>query len=82
MKTWVFYFRGISVNIYDKALLSSLQKKALKADGFQKIAISFKADNEESAVDQFIEHYKANTDALREFSKDMSFAAAIFCLLR
>ena len=69
MTIWVFYSKDIAINVYN-------------SDGFQKIDLEISAADEGKAIDLLLENYRANTEALKEFGKDVTFSSLIFNLLR
>ncbi|MCT4716417.1 hypothetical protein MUA01_15750 [Enterobacteriaceae bacterium H18W14] len=78
MKTYTFYTKGISINVFDKDLLTPSKKKKLHKKGFQSTNFTIKAINEEDAFRKACEHFKKNTEALEEFSKDIAISSFIF----
>nr|WP_201279281.1 hypothetical protein [Cedecea colo] len=61
--------------------MSAEDKKQLKSEGFIKIPFETKALSEAAAIDMMLEHFRENTAALEEFTKDYSISAAIFSLI-
>ncbi len=82
MTTWVFYSKDIAINVYNKTQLSDAQRKKLIDDGFKKIDLEISAEDEGKAIDLLLDNYRANTEALKEFGKDVTFSSLIFNLLR
>jgi hypothetical protein len=82
MTIWVFYSKDIAINVYNKTQLSDTLRQKLISDGFQKIDMEISAADEGKAIDLLLENYRANTEALKEFGKDVTFSSLIFNLLR
>ncbi|NUU67391.1 hypothetical protein HQN64_14945 [Enterobacteriaceae bacterium BIT-l23] len=82
MTIWVFYSKDIAINVYNKTQLSDTLRQKLISDGFQKIDLEISAADEGKAIDLLLENYRANTEALKEFGKDVTFSSLIFNLLR
>jgi hypothetical protein len=80
-RVYVFYSKDLALNVYDKKTLSATDKKKLKNDGFKKINIEFTATDESEAIDKLLNHYKENTEALKEFSKDELLPSVIWALI-
>ncbi len=78
MKNYIFYSNDIAVNVYEKKALSAVLKEQLKSEGFQKMPFETKAQDEAAAIDIMLDHFKANTAALEEYTKDYCIPAAIF----
>ncbi len=78
MKKYVFYISDISVNVYEKMSLTPEIKKELKDGGFHKMPFETSADNEADATDLMMQHFKENTEMLREFAKDYAISYTIF----
>lgn len=81
MKTWLFYMNDIAVNVYEKKTLTADCAKSLKAEGFHRLPFDTEAKDESDAVDKMLQHFRENTEALAEFTKDMTIPAIIFSLL-
>lgn len=81
MKTYLFYSSDIAVNVYEKKSLSTEDKKQLKSEGFRKMPFETEAADEATAIESMLEHFKANTAALEEFTKDYCIPASIFSLI-
>jgi hypothetical protein len=82
MTIWVFYSKDIAINVYNKTQLSDTLRQKLISDGFQKIDMEISAADEGKAIDLLLENYRTNTEALKEFGKDVTFSSLIFNLLR
>lgn len=78
MEKYVFYSKDIAFNIYPKTSLGAEQKKQLAADGFQKIGFETRAADEAEALENFIAHFKENTEALKEYTENIAFASLLF----
>ncbi|HDR2755489.1 MULTISPECIES: hypothetical protein [Enterobacter] len=81
MKTWLFYMNDIAVNVYEKKTLTAERAKSLKAEGFHRLPFDTEAKDESDAVDRMLQHFRENTEALAEYTKDMTIPAIIFSLL-
>ncbi|WP_435927107.1 hypothetical protein [Dryocola sp. BD613] len=81
MKVYVFYSSDIAVNVYEKDKLTAEDKKQLKSEGFQKMPFETKALSEAAAIDIMLEHFRENSAALEEFTKDYCIPATIFSLI-
>lgn len=81
MKVYLFYSNDIAVNVYEKNALSAEDKKQLKSEGFQKMPFETQALSEAAAIDIMLAHFRENTAALEEFTKDYCIPASIFSLI-
>jgi hypothetical protein len=81
MKNYLFYSNEIAVNVYERKSLSPEDKKQLKYEGFQKMPFETEAVDEAAATECMLEHFRANIEALEEFTRDCCIPASIFSLV-